>query len=506
MSQERLSMRKIREILRLKAEAQLSNRAIARACHLSNSTVGEYLRRAENAGVTWPLPADLTEEVLLQQLFPERTATSEPVRPLPDWAEVHRELRHRGVTLKLLWEEYQTQHPEGYRYTQFCELYGRWKQQVEPVLRLPRKGGEEMEVDYTGVTVPLVDPETGDIQPAEIFVATLTASAYLYAEAQRDQTLLSWLGGHVRAFEFFGGVPKLVKPDNLKAGVRHPSYYEPDLNPSYQEMAAYYGVAVLPARVRKPKDKAKVENGVQNVERWVLAPLRKQTFFTLAELNQALRPQLKALNERPMVHLEKSRRELFLELDQPALRPLPAQPYELALWKQARVHLDYHIAFEKHFYSVPHHLIHALVEVRATERMVEIFSQSQLVATHPRKRIPGRFSTNPAHMPANHRFITEWSPERLVRWGAQIGPHTAQLIQAILASRPHPEQAFRACLGLLHLARQSTPPRMETASQRALAAQLLTYAQVKAEWEALAPLASEPLAPHENIRGKTYYQ
>jgi len=499
-------MRKIREMLRLKAEAKLSNRAIARACHLSNSTVGEYLRRAEKAGIQWPLPDEVTEEALYQQLFPERPAGTETERPRPDWETVHRELRQRGVTLKLLWEEYHIQHPEGYRYTQFCEHYGRWKQPLEPVLRLPRKGGEEMEVDYAGVTVPIVDPETGEVQQAQIFVATLTASAYLYAEAQRDQTLLSWLGGHVRAFAFFGGVPKLVKPDNLKAGVKHPSYYEPDLNPSYQEMAAYYEVAVLPARVRKPKDKAKVENGVQNVERWVLAPLRKQTFFSLAEVNQAMRPLLKALNARPMAHLEKSRWDLFLELDQPALRPLPAQPYELALWKQARVHLDYHIAFEKHFYSVPHRLIHAVVEVRATERMVEIFHQGQLVATHPRNRVPGRFSTNPAHMPANHRFVTEWSPERLVRWGQQIGPQTGQLMEAILAARPHPEQAFRTCLGLLHLARQSTPQRMETASQRALAAQLLTYAQVKAEWEALASNAGQPAAPHENIRGKTYYQ
>lgn len=499
-------MRKIREILRLKKEAGLSNRAIARACHLSNSTVGEYLRRAEKTGLSWPLPEALTEETLSQQLFPERAPLPETERPMPDWAQVHQELRQRGVTLKLLWEEYRAHHPAGYRYTQFCEHYGRWKQQLEPVLRLQRQGGEEMEVDYAGVTVPIVDPETGEIQLAQIFVATLTASAYLYAEAQRDQTLLSWLGGHIRAFEFFGGVPKLVKPDNLKTGVKHPSYYEPDLNPSYQEMAAYYGVAVLPARVRKPKDKAKVENGVQNVERWVLAPLRKQTFFSLAEVNQAMRPLLKALNERRMAHLEKSRRELFLELDQPALRPLPAQPYELALWKQARVHLDYHLAFEKHFYSVPHRLIHAVVEVRATERLVEIFHQGQLVAAHPRNRVPGRFSTNPAHMPANHRFVTEWSPERLVRWGAQIGPQTAHLIQAILAARPHPEQAFRTCLGVLHLARQSPPQRMETTSQRALAGHLLSYAQVKAEWDALAQTPTPPPAAHENIRGKTYYQ
>lgn len=247
-------MRKIRGILRLKYEAQLSNRAIAQACHLSNSTVGEYLRRAAESGLQWPLSDETTEEGLFQQLFPEHPPVPEIVRPMPDWETVHRELRQRGGTLKLLWEEYRVQHPEGYRYTQFCEYYHRWKQPLDPVLRLPRKGGEEMEVDYTGITVPIVNAETGEVYQAQIFVATLTASAYLYAEAQRDQTLLSWLGGHVRAFEFFGGVPKLVKPDNLKAGVKHPSYYEPDLNPSYQEMATHYGVAVLPARVRKPSD------------------------------------------------------------------------------------------------------------------------------------------------------------------------------------------------------------------------------------------------------------
>ena len=510
MSQERLAMRKIKEVLRLKWEAGLSNRAIARACRISNSTVSKTVRRAKEAELAWPLPEGMGEDEVYQRLFPKRAPVAAAAgRLLPKWAEVRQEMSKRGVTLKLLWQEYREKYPEGYGYTQYCEHYRRWCKQVEPSMRRVRAGGEELEVDYAGMTVPVVDPESGETWEAQIFVATLGASGYTYAEAQHSQELEQWIGGHVRAFAFLGGVPKILRPDNLKSGVKKANYYEPELNPSYQEMAMYYKVAVLPARPRKPKDKPKVENGVQNVERWVLAPLRKRTFFSLADLNQVMQPLLKALNERTMQHLGKSRQELFTELDQPALQPLPEKPYEFAEWKTVRVNIDYHVAFDKHYYSVPYTLHRPQVEVRATERMVEIFCQGEQVAIHPRSRKQGGFTTCPAHMPSKHRFVAEVTSEYLLRQGQAISPITAQLIQAILSSRHYPEQAYRTCLGVLSLSSKYPPSIVEQACQRALQGQLLSYGLLKAELEALASTHNpnqDPLPAHDNIRGSDYYQ
>jgi transposase len=508
MSQERLTMRKIKEILRLKWEAGLSNRAIARACKVSSSTVSLTVRRARIAGLAWPLPDELGEAGIYQLLFPKSgLASAAPGRQMPEWAEVRQELSKRGVTLKLLWQEYRENYPDGYGYTQYCEHYQRWSKAMEPSMRRVRIAGEELEVDYAGVRVPVIDPESGESWEAQIFVATLGASGYTYAEAQHSQELEHWIGGHVRAFAFFGGVPKILRPDNLRSGVKKANYYEPDLNPSYQEMALYYQVVVLPARPHKPKDKPKVENGVQNVERWVLARLRKRTFFNLAELNQGMRPLLKALNERTMQHLGKSRRELFVELDQPALQPLPAQPYEFAEWKAVRVSIDYHVAFDKHFYSVPYPLRHSRVEVRATERTVEIFHQGKQVAIHPRSRKQGGFTTCPAHMPSHHRFVAGISAEYLLREAQVHGSTIAQLIQAILASRHYPEQAYRTCLGVLNLSTKYPASLVEQACQRALQGQLLSYGLFKAELEALANLhTQDPLPIHDNIRGSQYYQ
>lgn len=508
MSQERLAMRKIKEVLRLKWEAGLSNRAIARACKISNSTVSITVRRARDAGLSWPLPAELGEEEIYQRLFPRRTPAADASgRLLPEWAAVRQELSRRGVTLKLLWQEYREKNPEGYRYTQYCEHYRRWSKQVEPSMRRVRVGGEELEVDYAGMTVPVVDPENGETWEAQIFVAALGASGYLYAEAQHSQGLVQWIGGHVRAFTFLGGVPKILRPDNLKSGVKKANYYEPELNPSYLEMAQHYKVAVLPARPRKPKDKPKVENGVQNVERWVLAPLRKRTFFSLADLNQAMQPLLKALNERTMQHLGKSRQELFAELDQPALQALPEKLYEFAEWKTVRVNIDYHVAFDKHYYSVPYTLHRPQVEVRATEHMVEIFYQGKQVALHLRSRKQGGFTTCPAHMPSRHRFVAEVSSEYLLRQAQTLSPTITQLIQAILASRHYPEQAYRTCLGILSLSSKYPPAIVEQACLRALQGQLLSYGLFKAELEDLASTHNQdPLPAHDNIRGSEYYQ
>ena len=511
MAQERLTVRKIREILRLKEEAKLSNRAIARACKISNSTVGEYLRRIEAAGLHWPLAEGVNEEELYQKLFPEEKAAAEPARPLPEWEKIHKELSKKGVTLRLLWIEYHEKHPDGYGYTQFCEYYRRWSKSQPVTAHISHKDGEEMEVDYAGMTVAIGNAETGEVWRAPVFVACLPASSYLYAEVQPSQEMCHWINGHVRAFAFFGGVARILRPDNLKTGVKSPDYYEPDLNPTYQTMAEHYQVAVLPARVRKPKDKAHVENGVQNVERWLLAPLRNRTFFSVAEANHALKELLEALNNRIMAHLGKSRRQLFEELDQPNLRPLPEKPYEFALWKTARVNIDYHIVFEKHYYSVPHTLVHQEVQVKATERMVEIFHKGQQVAVHPRNSAEGRFSTRTEHMPASHAFIAGLDADWLLKQAETTGPHTGQYVSALLRSRKFQEQAYRSCLGVLSLARKYPVDLLETACQRLLVARLISYRHLKCDLEALSkpkttPSAqSAPLPAHENVRGEAYY-
>jgi transposase len=506
MTQEKLSVRKIREVLRLKYEAGLSNRAIARACSISNSTVGDYVVRARRAGLTWPLPDELSEEELYRKLFPEVKKPQMEERPLPDGETVHRDLARKGVTLKLLWQEYREKHPDGYGYTQFREHYQSWNQSHTTSMRLPHKGGEEMEVDYAGMTVPITNPETGEVWRAPVFVATLPASSYIYAEVQPSQELQHWLAGHVRAFAFFGGVPKILKPDNLKTGVKKPNYYEPDLNPSYQELAEHYKVAVLPARVKRPKDKPHVENGVQNVERWALAPLRNETFFSVGEANRRMAPLLEALAQKEMAHLGKSRRQLFEELDQPVLLPLPERAYEFARWKNARVSIDYHVAFEGHYYSVPHTLVGQEVQIRATERLLEVFHRSQQVAIHPLNSLQGRFSTSADHMPSHHRFVLNQDSDFFLREAAKIGPQTAAFMTAVLRSRPFPQQTFRTCLGILALTHKYLPAHLETACQRLLLAKLLTYKDLKSELERLTRNAPvQPLPAHENVRGDTYY-
>ena len=512
MPRKRLSMRKIREVLRLKWEGHLSHREIARSCSISHSTVTDYLRRVQEADLSWPLPETIDEDQLHLMLFPKPTPILKQPIPQPDWQYIHGELRRKGVTRRLLWLEYRESHPDGYSYSRFCELYRLWARKLDPPMRLTHKAGEKMFVDYAGQTVRVVDTETGEIQEAHIFVATLGASNYTYAEAHRAEDLPNWITGHVAAFSYFGGVPEIVTPDNPKVGVKHPSRYEPDLNPTYLDMAEHYGTVVLPARIRKPKDKAKVEVGVLVVERWILARLRNRTFFGLGELNQAIRRLLEDLNHREMRHLGKSRSELFEELDRPALKPLPPEPYQFAVWKKAKVHIDYHVEFEKHYYSVSHTLIHEEVYVRATERTIEIFFKNRRVASHRRTNTRGRHSTISEHMPPSHQKYQEWSPERFTRWAQTIGPHTAQLVQALLASRKHPQQAYRSCLGLLRLAKRYSEERLEAACRRALPAGIHSYKGVKnildAQLDQVEPEEPATVVPtdHENIRGQSYYR
>ena len=513
MSQERLTLRKIKEILRLKWECQISERSIAHSCRVSRSTVGDYVKRAEAAGLKWPIPEDLNDNQLYELLYPRTVQLSPKAAYVPDWQIVHLELRKKGVTLRLLWMEYLERHPQGYGYSQFCQLYRDWSGKFKLTMRMNHKAGEKLFVDYAGQTVPIIDPTTGEIQEAEIFVAVLGASSYTYAEAQWHQDLPNWIGGHVRAYEFFGGVTEIVVPDNLKAAVNHPSRYDPEINQTYQEMAEHFGVAVVPARAGRPRDKSKAEVGVQNVERWVLARLRNRRFFSLFELNEAIRELLEDLNNRRMEHLGKSRKELFEQVDKPALKPLPATPYEFALWKKAKISIDYHVEYEDVYYSVPCHLYPAEVLIRATEKSIEIFHSGQRVAFHPRSHDQGRHFTIQEHMPSDHRFYSEWSPERFIRWAEKIGPETTKIVQKELDSRQHPEQAFRACLGILGFARKYSIGRLESACRYAFANEIHSYRGIKNilvnhldqlnDSEDIAQISLMPL--HTNVRGKDYY-
>jgi len=511
MPRERLSMRTIREVLRLRGEAGLSQREIATSCRLGRSTVRDYLLRAKAAGLSWPLPEELGEEALERLLFPP-PSDSPRRRPPPDWPAIHQELRRKGVTLGLLWQEYRAAHPDGYGYNQFCELYRGWANTLEPVLRQHYVAGERLFVDYAGQTVPVVDRRTGEMREAQVFVAVLGASNYTYLEATWTQSLPDWTGSHRRCFEFLGGVPALVIPDNVKSGVTSPCFYDPELNRTYQKLAEHYGTAVLPARVRRPRDKAKAETGVQGVERWILARLRHRRFFSLAELNEALWELLAEYNRRPFYKLEGCRESLFLALDRPALKPLPAQPYEYGEWKKARVSIDYHVEVDRHYYSVPYSLLGAQVEVCLTAHTVEILHKGKRVASHLRSSQRGRHTTVLDHMPRHHREYLEWSPERLVRWAQQVGPATAGLVEQIFAGRAHPVQGYRACLGILRLGTRTSPQRLEAACARALALHALSYKSIDSilkhglEAQPL-PIPAGVHTPirHAHIRGAQYY-
>ena len=507
---ERLSMRKIRDVLRLKFDCGLADRQIAKSVGLARSSVGEYVRRFQAAGLVWPLSAALPDAELEACLFPALPSVPGQRRPLPDWSWVHQELRRKGVTLMLLWQEYKATYPEGLQYSRFCDSYQAWRGQRDLVMRQTHRAGEKLFVDFCGQTAAIVDRQSGEIRPVQVFVAVLGASNYTYAEAVASQGLADWIGAHVRAFAFFQGVPAVVVPDNLASGVSKACRYEPDLNATYAEMAAHYGVAVVPARVRKPRDKAKVEAGVLLVERWILARLRHQLFGSLTTLNRAIATLVAELNARPFKKLPGCRRSAFETIDRPALQPLPAVPYEFASWKQAKVHVDYHVEVEGHYYSVPHPLVGRKVDLRYTATTVEVFHRGQRVASHPKIEQRGRHSTVDSHMPPHHRFA-RWSPERLRRWAEQSGPATAQLIEAILLTRRHPEQGYRSCLGILRLGERFGQPRLEAACERALAINARSYRSVESilthglDAQPLTAEEPRPAVTHANLRGPTYF-
>lgn len=505
-------MRRIKELLRLQASG-LKYRQMVGATGLSLGVISKYLQAAQAAGLAWPEVAELDEAVLSARLGGLAAPRTPSRFVAPDYAAVHRALTRKGVTLALLWEEYQAPAPTtAYSYTQFCVRYRDWTGCLKRSMRQVHRAGEKLFIDYAGPTVAIVDIATGEIRNAQIFVAVLGASSYTYAEATWTQALPDWIGAHVRTMAFLGGVVEILVPDNVKAGVNRACRYEPELNRSYQEMAAHYGCVVIPARPYKPQDKAKVEVGVQVVERWILARLRHRTFFTLAELNAAIRTLLDALNRRPFKKLPGSRREAFESLDRPALRPLPPQPYEYAQWKQARVHIDYHVEVEGSYYSVPHSLVKKALDVRLTAATVECLHGGKRVASHARSHKRGSYSTLAEHMPRSHRAHAEWSPARLLNWALSIGPATRDVVQHLLETKPHPEMGYRACLGLLSLARQYGKPRLEAACVRAKALGAPTRASVASILKAgldrqavVATATAVALPAHTNVRGPSYY-
>ena len=507
-------MRKIRDILRLALGEGLSRRQVAAATGVPGSTVGDHLARTRLAGLSWPLPEGVDDAWLEARLFaPPVPPLPSAQRPMPDWPTVHKELRRKGVTLQLLWLEYREAHPDGFGYSWFCQAYRRWAGRLDLVMRQQHRAGEKLFVDFPGMTLPITDPETGEVWQAQLFVAVLGASSYTYAEAVASQALPDWIGGHVHAFEAFEGCPAIIVPDNLRSAVTRPHRYEADLNRTYEELAAHYGCAVIPARAGRPRDKAKAENGVLQAERWILAALRQRTFFSLAEANAAIAERVAWLNARPFRKLPGSRQTMFEQLDRPALRPLPSRPYEYAEWLGAKVNIDYHVEVDRHWYSVPHQLVGQRLDIRASARVVEVLHRGRRVASHPRSRAQGRFTTLPAHMPEAHRRHAAWTPGRIVAWAERTGPATADLVARIMASRRHPEQGFRSCLGIMRLGRRYGDERLEAAAARALAIRGLSYRSVesilKAGLDALPLPGDEPamtIGVHANVRGAGYYE
>ena len=511
-TKRKLTMRQLRHMLRLAGDGT-STREIAHRLGIARSTVQDNLKRAAAAGLSWPLESDLTDDALANKLFSRSgrpgVNRGRRRRPEPNWAQLVTELKKPGVTLLILWEEYRAVHPDGYGYSRFCELYRSFERCLSPTMRQEHVAGDKVFVDYSGKKIAITDPSTGEIREAEIFVAVLGASGYTYAEATWTQTLPDWIGSHVRMFRFFGGVVRLIVPDNLKAGVSRASFYDPEINRSYGMMASHYGVAVLPTRPRRPKDKAIVENGVRFAQSCILGRLRNVTFFSLAEANAAITEAIERINNHVIRRLGVSRRHLFETVEVPALASLPAEDYEFAEWRLARVATDYHVEFKTFFYSVPHDLIRQQVDIRATQKTIEIFHRGKRIAVHQRRYGGRRYGTNPDHMPSSHRRYAEWSPERFRKWAASIGPQTEGLIVAILASRPHPEQGFRTCLGVLRLYRELSHERAEAVSARAVEIGGLTCKSIKsliANYKTPRPTTGAgSIKDHANVRGPGYF-
>jgi transposase len=518
MPTERIAMRRVREMLRLTLDAGLPLSETARRMGVARSTLREMVQRVERTGLPWPLPLDLSDGDLETRLYGEAgTKQGHRRRPEPDWAALNRELKRKHVTLQILWDEYIEAHPDGYRYSRFCELYRGWEARLPVTMRQTHLGGDKLFVDYAGDTVPVtIDVRTGKVRRAHVFVAVMGGSSLSFAHASWTETLPDWVDAHVQAFAYFGGAAGLLVPDNPKVAVIKACFYDPQVNRTYGEMASHYDTAVLPARPRRPRDKAKVEAAVRIVERWLLGKLRNRRFYSLAEVNAAIAELLTSLNDhRVMRPVGRTRRQLFEEIDAPRLKPLPAEPYALAEWRVRKIGLDYHVDFDGHFYSVPYRHARASVEVRATLRTIEVFLKGERIAAHMRGSGDGKHTTLAEHMPSSHRRHADWTIERILREARAVGPSAELLCQMILQQRPHPEQGFRSCMGIVRLAKPVGAARLEAASLRALQIGTLNYGAVKSILD--NRLDGQPVRraregedeglpiSHPNIRGSGYY-
>lgn len=504
-------MRKIREVLRLSLGHGCSRQSIAQSVGIARSTVAEYLYRSEAAGLSWPLPPEVSDEDLNRLLFSPCFAKATASRSAPDWAALHAEHLKRGVTLLLLWKEYKQSNPDGYGYSRFADLYNQWKGSTDLRMLQHHAPGEKLFLDFAGLKMPVTDALTGEIREVQIFCSAMGASHRIFVRAVESQSLKDWLSVLEQALTFYGALPQVLVPDNLKAGVKRADRYEPELNPSFAEFARHYGLVVSPARPYKPRDKAKVESGVLQTERWILAPLRNRTFFSLEELNEALAEQLNELDCRVMKGPELSRRELFAQVDLPAMRPLPEVRYRFAEWKQAKIGPDYHIEHEGHRYSVPHTLVRKRVDVRIDANSVEIFHEGKRIWGHPRSLSRRGFTTEADHMPKSHREFAEWTPERIERWAAETGGNTRIVVGAMMEGRAHAQTAFRPCLGVISLGQRYGPDRLEAACTRAVRYRAFSYRAVKTilakgldREETPEPAAPASLV-HSNLRGAAYY-
>ena len=511
MATERLEVRQIREILRLRAQGR-TVREVAASLGVSVGSVQKTAGRAAKAGLTWTEAEALDERTLEERLY-GRPAKPGDDRPRPDPVHIHRELKRVGVTLELLHLEYLEAHPTGLRYTAFCDVYRRWLARASVVMRQTHKAGEKCFVDYSGKKPSYVDAHTGEVVEVELFVAVLGASNYTYAEVTATQRVPDFIAAHVRAYEYFGGATEMTVPDQLKSGVTKACRYEPGIQRTYAEMARHYGTAIVPARPYKARDKAKVEVAVQIAQRWILARLRNQTFFSLAELNRRVAELREDLNRRPMKKLGgATRRELFERYDQPVLRLLPSEAYEIAEWDEATVNFDYHVEHEKHWYSAPYQLARESVWVRATTTTIELYFRGERVASHARSRVAYRHTTDPAHMPEAHRRHSA-GVDGVLAWGASVGPMTEAMVRRLIESNPVREQGWRSARGLQRIGEKHGAERTELACERALRLGARSYkivANILKLGREREPLPGEeqkdaPAIQHENLRGPDYY-
>jgi len=511
MSGARLTMRKISEVLRLRFDCNRGYREIAKSCKISISTAFEIISKFKNCDLSWPLPVEFTEEQLEKKLYPQ--IPEETVRPMPDWNYLHTELKKKHVTIRLLWEEYSKENKDSYGYAWFCDSFRNWVKKTEVTMLQAYKFGEKCFIDYAGDTIDIIDPISGEITKAQIFIGVLGASNYTYAEATISQDILCWLNSNLRMFEFFGGVPEISIPDNLKSGVTKACHYDPDLNQSYLKLAKYYGTIILPARIKEPRDKAKVEGAVLIVERWILATLRNMKFYSIAELNLKIRELLTELNNKPFQKLPFNRKEYFEKYEKPALKPLPVVAYEIGKWIRKKVGINYHVEIDRHFYSVPYKYAKEEVEVHITFSCVEIFHKNVRVASHMRSRNIGGNTTVADHMPSHHRIRAEWNRDRIINWAATIGDATQNMAREIMDHKPHPELGFKACFGLFGIAKKYGNDRLESACKLAISFKAYSYKSVKSillkglDKQAHKPTktANNLIIMHKNIRGAEYY-